>query len=97
MIETPVSLNNSTSSTESETYLKVPYDEVDQRHKVEPEPFSLLPYISNSDIDSNGEARKDYIFPNHPKPRGNPKDPKGTFVPNAFAKTNKTTRTTQIW
>ena len=59
MIETPVSLNNSTSSTESETYLKVSYDEVDQRHKVEPEPFSLLPYISESDINANGEARKD--------------------------------------
>ena len=38
MIKTPVSLNNRTSSTtESETDLKVPYGEVDQRHKIEPE------------------------------------------------------------
>lgn len=97
MIETPVSLNNSISSTESETYPKVPCDEVDQRHKVEPELFSVHPYISDSDINSNGEARKDYIFPNHPKPRGNPKDPVCVIVPNAFAKTNKTTGTSEIW
>ena len=82
---------------ESETDLKVPYGEVNQRHKIEPESISVHPYISDSDINSNGEARKDYFLPDHPKPRGNPKDPIGAIVPNAFSKTSKTTGTSQIW
>ena len=97
MIKNPVFLNNRTSSTESETDLKVLYDEVDQRHKIKPESISIHPYISDSDINSNGEARKDYFLPDHPKPRGNPKDPIGAIVPNAFAKTSKTTGMSQIW
>ena len=96
MIESHVSLNHSTNSSESETDLKA-HDEVDQRHKIEPESISVHPYISDSDINSNGEARKDYVFPDHPKPRGNPKDPIGAIVPNVFAKTSKTTGTSQIW
>lgn len=58
------------------------------------EVFSVHPFLSGSDINSEGEATKTYTFPaNHVSRSVIP----GEVVPTAFAKTNKKTKESQIY
>lgn len=58
------------------------------------EVFSVHPFLSESDINSEGEATKTYTIPEkHVSRSGIP----GEVVPTAFAKTNIKTRESQIY
>lgn len=58
------------------------------------EAFSVLPFLSESDINSEGEATKTYTIPaKHVSKSVIP----GEVVPTAFAKTNIKTKESQIY
>lgn len=62
--------------------------------KILREVFSVYPFLSESDMNSEGEATKMYVLPaNHISKSIVP----GEVVPTAFAKTNIKTKETQIY
>lgn len=87
-----LSISGSEDGT-SDTLLKTPYKKeecLQQRPRV----LSVRPYISDSDINSDGEAMKNYVFPDINASNFNNS---GDFVPKGFAKTHKTTNESQIY
>lgn len=77
----------------SDTLLKTPYGTEECLRK-RPRVFSVRPYISESDVNSDGEAMKNYVFPDINTSNFNNS---GDIVPRAFAKTHITTNESQIF
>lgn len=76
----------------SDTLLKTPYETQECLRK-RPRVFSVHPYISESDVNSDGEAMKKYVFP---AIKASYFKNSGDFVPIGFAKTHKITNESEI-
>lgn len=87
-----LSISGSEDGT-SDTLLKTPY-ETEESLRKRPRVFSVQQYISESDVNSDGEAMKDYFLPGINA--SNFKN-SGDLVPIGFAKTHKTTKESQIY
>lgn len=87
-----LSISGSEDGT-SDTLLKTPY-ETEECLRKRPRVLSVRPYISDSDINSDGEAMKNYVFPDINASNFNNS---GDFVPKGFAKTHKTTNESQLY
>lgn len=77
----------------SEIDTNIPYTSEENPKKLR-EAFSVHPFVSESDINSEGEATKTYTFPAKQISRS---VIPGEVVPTAFAKTNIKTKESQIY
>lgn len=73
--------------------MHVPHTSQESPKKIR-EAFSVHPFLSESDINSEGEATKTYTFPANHISRS---VTTGEVVPTAFAKTNIKTKESQIY
>lgn len=91
-----ISISGSEDGT-SDTLLKTPFETKEclrKRRCQRVDALSALPFISESDINSDGEVVKNYFFPVR---NTSNVDNLGDIVPKAFAKTHKYKNESQIF